>query len=91
MLEKQVLRFLDGVRTRVPLPLKVVLWDGTATALSEHPTVTVRLNERAAARRFVKPSMSSLGEAFVEGELDVDGPGAREIVALSAEVRRLAP
>jgi cyclopropane-fatty-acyl-phospholipid synthase len=89
MLEKQVLRFLEGVRAQHPLPLRVELWDGSAMALDQDPTVTVKLNGIAAARRFVRPSLSTLGEAFVEGELDVHGP-IREVVRVAEGLARLA-
>jgi hypothetical protein len=74
MLERQVIRYLETVRARHALPLKVVLWDGSSMALSEEATVTVRLRDAAAARHLLKPTMASLGEAFVEGGLEIDGP-----------------
>ena len=89
MLEKQVLRFLEGVRAQQPLPLRVELWDGSALALDHDPTVTVKLNGLAAARRFVRPSLSTLGEAFVEGDLDVRGP-IREVLRVAEGLARLA-
>jgi cyclopropane-fatty-acyl-phospholipid synthase len=74
MLEKQVLRYLEALRAREPMRLRVELWDGSVMALAESPTVTVRLKDATAARHFVNPSLSTLGEAFVEGRIDVDGP-----------------
>lgn len=87
MLEKQVLRHLDDLRARLAPPLRVVLWDGSATALSDHPTVTVRLNRPSAARHLLRPSMSTLGEAFVEGEIDVDGPIA-DVIRVAEQLTR---
>ncbi len=74
MLEKQVLRYLEGVRERKPLPLEVSLWDGSGVVLGDDPKVRIRLNGSTAARHLMKPTLASLGEAFVEGEIDIDGP-----------------
>ncbi len=89
MLEKQVAKYLEGVRDRSPLPLRVQLWDGSAIALDRDPLVTVKLKGAGAARYLIKPSLSSLGEAFVEGLIDVDGP-IREIITSAEGLSRSA-
>jgi cyclopropane-fatty-acyl-phospholipid synthase len=73
MLESQVARFCQSVRQRYPVPLSVVLWNGTEVALGDSPRATLRLRSASAARSLLKPSLASLGEAYVEGHLDVDG------------------
>jgi cyclopropane-fatty-acyl-phospholipid synthase len=88
MLEKQVIRFLEGVRAQRPIPLKVELWDGSVVPLADTTPVTIRLNRSSAARHFMKPSLSSLGEAFVEGELDVAGD-MRRVVDVAESLSRL--
>ena len=87
MIEKQVVKYLEGLRKRQPLPLRVKLWNGSSVALDDEPRVELRLNDAASARYFLKPSMSSLGEAFVEGHIDVDGD-VREIVAIAEHLSR---
>ena len=88
MIEKQVVKYLEGLRKRQPLPLRVKLWNGSSVALDDEPRVELRLNDAASARYFLKPSMSSLGEAFVEGHIDVDGD-VREIVAIAEHLSRV--
>ncbi|NLD68002.1 MAG: class I SAM-dependent methyltransferase [Limnobacter sp.] len=73
MLEKQVLNFVQKIGRQHPMPLRITLWDGSSTALAEDARVEVRLNKPGAARYMLKPSLDGLGEAFVEGLIDVDG------------------
>jgi len=88
MIENQVVKYLEGLRKRQPLPLRVKLWNGSTVALDDEPRVELRLNDAASARYFLKPSMSSLGEAFVEGHIDVDGD-VREVVAIAEHLSRV--
>lgn len=83
MIERQVLRYLDDLRSRHPLPLDVELWTGARIALSDTPTVSIRLGGPAAARHFMNPSLDSLGEAYVEGEIDVRGT-MRDVIGLAS-------
>jgi cyclopropane-fatty-acyl-phospholipid synthase len=55
------------------LPLRVVLWDGAAFDFAPQPSVTVTLCSRRLARWFLTGDMSRLGDAYVSGELAVDG------------------
>jgi len=87
MIEKQVLKYLEALRRRQSLPLRVTLWDGSTVALGDEPRVGLRLKDATSARYFLKPSMSALGEAFVEGHIDVDGD-IREIVAVAEHLSR---
>ena len=50
MIEKQVIRYLEQLRTRQPLPLRVKLWDGSAVALGDAPRVELRLTDTTSAR-----------------------------------------
>jgi len=88
MIEKQVVKYLEGLRKRQPLPLRVKLWDGSSVALDDEPRVELRLKDVTSARYFLKPSMSALGEAFVEGHIDVDGD-VREIVSIAEHLSRV--
>lgn len=87
MIEKQVLKYLEGLRRRQPLPLRVTLWNGSTVALGDEPRVDLRLKDATSARYFLKPSMSTLGEAFVEGHIDVDGD-IRDIIAVAEHLSR---
>jgi len=82
MLEKQVMRFVEDLRLKRPMPLRITLWDGSSAALSEDPRVEVRLREAVAAKYLLNPSLDRLGEAFVEGLVDVDGD-IRDVIAVA--------
>ena len=87
MFEKQVIRYLEGLATRTPMPLCVRLWDGTQVALGPKPEVTLQLKSARAARHFLRPSLAGLGEGFVEGEIDLDGP-IRSVIAIAEAIAR---
>jgi len=83
VLEKQLSRYLGQLRERHPIPLSIQLWDGSKVDLHEDPAVTVSLRDMAAARRLVNPSLDSLGTAFVEGEIDVEG-SIRDVIDVAS-------
>jgi len=66
-----------GIRSRVNLPLRVELWNGEQVDLSsEQPRVKIRVPSPGALRYLLSPSLGSLGEAYVEGELEIEGRSA---------------
>lgn len=87
MIERQIRRFLEELRARHPLPLRVVLWDGIDVPLSADPAVTLTLRTPQAARHLLRPTMDSLGEAFVEGMIDVEGP-IRSVLEIAERLAR---
>jgi len=78
-LEQRAIGRLQEMRATAPLPLRVRLWQGDEVAMSDNPSVTLHLRSPAAARRLLDPSLHALGQAYVEGLLDVDGPVAEAI------------
>ena len=82
MLEKQVMKYLETLRDRHPIPLRVRLWNGSSVELDDAPQVELRVKDIGAARVLLKPSLSALGEAFVEGHVDVEGNIA-EIISIA--------
>ena len=83
MIERQILRYLEAMRSRGEFALEVELWTGTRVALADSPKVRIRLAGPAAARHLMKPSLDSLGEAFVEGEIEVDG-AMRDVIEIAS-------
>jgi len=73
MLEQQVVKYLESLRQRHPMPLTVALWNGARVPLGDAEKVAIRLRSGAAARYLLRPSLDALGEAYVEGHLDVEG------------------
>lgn len=55
------------------IPVRIRLWDGSEIDLGDDPRVTIALSTAAALRHLLKPSLDSLGSAYVEGEIDFEG------------------
>jgi cyclopropane-fatty-acyl-phospholipid synthase len=55
------------------LPLRIVLWDGESFDFAPHPTVTLTVRSRAVMRSLIAGRIDKLGDAYVTGELTVDG------------------
>ncbi len=70
---RHVRRHLERLSHRMPLPLKVRLWQGDEVSLADRPQVTLHLRSPRAAGRLIGADLGSLGEAYVEGLVDVDG------------------
>lgn len=56
------------------LNLALELWNGRRFALGKNPQVTLRLSSPKALPSLLNPSLNSLGTAYVEGLIDIDGP-----------------
>jgi cyclopropane-fatty-acyl-phospholipid synthase len=96
-------RFLQALRARLGaggVPLRVVFWDGEAFDFAPAPAVTIALRSRRMLRRFLSGDMGRLAEAYVEGELAVDGRvedvlrvgiALAERLGKAPVLRRLAP
>lgn len=82
MFESRITRYLEQFGATHPLPLEVALWNGTRVALGDQPVVSIALREPAAARDLLRPSIATLGEAYVEGRLDVRGP-IKEVIRIA--------
>ncbi len=69
-------RFLDTLRRRLgeaSLPLRLTFWDGESFDFAPAPDVTIALRSPRVLRRFITGDMGSLGAAYVEGEITVEG------------------
>ncbi len=71
--EKPFDHAINRLKKQVHAPVRLVLWDGREVAFSDAPSVTVRLKGTRAASAFVRPSMLSLAEAYIEGHADLEG------------------
>ena len=82
---------LDRLRANVRAPLRVVLWDGREVALGDDPRVTLRLTDARTAAALARPSLLALAEAYIEGNVEVEGDlrdairGAEAISRMRAE------
>lgn len=54
-------------------PLRVRFWDGEAIDFAPDPRVTLTVKSPGALGRLAQPTLQGLGEAYVEGEIDLEG------------------
>lgn len=73
--EKKLESWVSGVKTSSNLPIRLALWNGQHYDFGafDNPSVTLRVNGPAAMTRLLTPSLDNLGEAYVKGEIDVEG------------------
>ncbi len=86
-------RHLEKFATRLrrhDIPAIVRLWNGTEVALGNAPVVTLRIRNLTALRHLLDPSLASLGRAYVEGDIDVEGR-ATDIVDVAARLSEHGP
>ena len=81
---------LSNLKKRVQAPVRLVLWDGREVSLSEEPRVTVRLKGTRAASAFMRPSLLSLAEAYIDGHADLEGD-LNEAIRGAEALSRSAP
>ncbi|MCX8004433.1 MAG: class I SAM-dependent methyltransferase [Burkholderiaceae bacterium] len=86
--EKGLLRLAEAARARDPLPLLIVLPDGERVEFGAPPTITLTIRDEGALAALAQPTMAALGEAFVEGRVDLDGP-MLDAVALAERLAEL--
>ncbi|WP_237480343.1 SAM-dependent methyltransferase [Lichenibacterium dinghuense] len=96
-------RILDTIRARMradPPSLRLAFWDGDSFDFVPAPAVTIAIHDAKVLRRLAVGDMSSLGDAYVAGDLTVEG-AVRDVlhvglriadgVGRSRLVQRLAP
>ncbi|MEV5976718.1 cyclopropane-fatty-acyl-phospholipid synthase family protein [Streptomyces sp. NPDC052114] len=69
-----------------PLPVRLRTWDGTETGPADGPVVVVR-SRRALRRLLWQPGELGLAQAYVTGEIDVDGDLAAGLRAMWSAAR----
>jgi cyclopropane-fatty-acyl-phospholipid synthase len=73
-----------------PLPLRLRAWDGSECGPADAPVVVVR--SRSALRRMVwKPGELGLADAYIAGDLDIDGDLATGLSQVGNAVRDRGP
>ena len=76
---------LERLASRIRAPVTLELWNGERYQLSESPAVAIKLTSPAAIKYLKSGTLSGLGEAFVEGYLDVSG-GLRDIIRVAEDI-----
>jgi cyclopropane-fatty-acyl-phospholipid synthase len=72
-LRRRVLQHLRDRIAGTPLALRLAFWDGETFDFAPAPKVTIAIGSRRVMRLFLTGNMARLGEAYVEGDLTVDG------------------
>jgi len=88
-LEAQIEKKISELRARGEVPLAIELWNGKRYALAERTSVTLRIPGAKALRHFAHPDLAALGEAYVEGDIDVEGPIDEALRAAEMLTRQL--
>lgn len=87
--EKRLEHWAERIRNRSALPLRVELWNGQQLSFStERPQVIIRVPQVSALAYLLTPSLSNLGAAYVDGEIDVEGKASAIISVGNALARR---
>ncbi len=73
LFEKRFEHTVAQIRSQVTVPLRIELWNGKRFDFCGEPNVTVTIPGPSALRYFIAPNLNGLGEAFVEGHIQVQG------------------
>jgi cyclopropane-fatty-acyl-phospholipid synthase len=88
--EKKLDRWISRVYTQIGIPLRLKLWNGHQLDLGgSHPEVTIRVPKPSALAYLLQPSLESLGRAYVEGKLEVEGR-LRAIIQIANQLAELS-
>jgi cyclopropane-fatty-acyl-phospholipid synthase len=68
-----VTRLADAWRQRGGPPLRIVLPDQSRLYLGDTAQVTLRIRDRTLLTELAAPTFESLGEAYIDGRLDIEG------------------
>jgi cyclopropane-fatty-acyl-phospholipid synthase len=89
VLESQIEKMVGELRAQASLPLAIELWNGRRYALGEQPTVTLRVPSASSLKYLMNADLAKLGEAYVEGLLEIEGPIGDAIRAAESLAQRL--
>ncbi len=89
LLESRVEKAIAELKGRASVPLAIELWNGKRYALADRTSVTLKIPSAGALKYFINPDLAKLGEAYVEGHVDVEGPIAEVLRAAESLSRQL--
>ncbi len=74
-LQKRLGMRVKAIQARSNLPLRLQLWNGQQYDFGQQaPQVTLKIAHASALRSLLNPSLLNLGQAYVEGKFDIEGP-----------------
>jgi cyclopropane-fatty-acyl-phospholipid synthase len=80
-----MLEFLRSRLTDQQLPLRLIFWDGEQFDFGAAPTVTITLHSSALLKTLLRGNFARLGDAYVSGDLTVEGR-PEEIIRIGVEL-----
>lgn len=87
LFSSRVEKKLAELEARGKLPFVIELWDGRRFAAAGRANVVLRVPRVASLRHLAQPDLAALGEAYVEGDLELEGPIAEALRAAEALAR----
>lgn len=68
-------RWVESIKKKNNLPVRIVLWNGSQIDLGSftNPDVTLEVKSPSALPLLVSPSLETLGEAYIQGKIDIGG------------------
>lgn len=90
--EKKLASWADNLRTQTNIPARISLWNGQSHDLGifETPAVTLHAKSMAAMPLLLSPGLDTLGEAYVDGKIDIDG-SLTDIIDIGYALARTSP
>jgi len=88
--EKPLDNALTRLQQRVRASVRLVLWDGREVSFDKEPRVTVRLKDSRVASTLVRPSLLTLAEAYIGGEVEIEGD-VRDAIRGAEAISRAIP
>src|SRR5579862_5525293 len=73
LMDTGVERALEALQGKASAPITIELWDGRSYPLGTDPAVKLKILRASALRSLANPTLGSLAEAYVEGDIDVEG------------------
>ncbi len=87
LFSSRVEKKLAELEARGKLPFAIELWDGRRFSAAGRASVVLRVPRVASLRHLAQPDLAALGEAYVEGDLELEGPIAEALRAAEALAR----
>ncbi|MGC3080605.1 hypothetical protein ACPTH3_30490, partial [Pseudomonas aeruginosa] len=74
-IDRKLEHWIKDIRESSNLPIRLRLWNGDQYELGrfEQPRVTLTVREASALPLLLAPTLNNLGEAYVQGKIDLDG------------------
>lgn len=84
-ISRQIQQLAERVRATGGQPLDLILPDGSRLNFGQEPRVVLAIHDPDLLSSLTHPTLGSLGEAFIDGRIDIDG----DIMAVIASAERL--